>query len=103
MLAETREREPIFAFQDERHTCLGRVARVCKERSRVHLNLSLDGPEYLHDRRMRSRRGTHALACRPCGVCVRARRNVHIVDGIATDLERGSALVRPLDAARSGA
>ena len=62
MLAETREREPSFAFQDERHTCPGRVARVCKERSRVHLNLSLDGPEDLHDRRMRSGRGTHALA-----------------------------------------
>jgi putative ABC transport system ATP-binding protein len=36
-------------------------------------------------------------------IAARARRNVHIVDGIATDLERGSALVRPLDAARSGA
>ncbi len=44
MLAETREREPIFAFQDERHTCPGRVARV------------------FHDRPMRSGRGTHALA-----------------------------------------
>jgi putative ABC transport system ATP-binding protein len=36
-------------------------------------------------------------------IAARARRNVHIVDGIATDLERGSALVRPLDAARPGA
>src|SRR5258705_396127 len=36
-------------------------------------------------------------------IAARARRNVHIVDGIATDLERGSALARPLDAARSGA
>ena len=28
-------------------------------------------------------------------IAARAQRNVHIVDGVATDLERGAALVRP--------
>jgi putative ABC transport system ATP-binding protein len=28
-------------------------------------------------------------------IAARAARNVHIVDGVATDLERGPALVRP--------
>jgi putative ABC transport system ATP-binding protein len=32
-------------------------------------------------------------------IAARARRNVHIVDGVATDLERGPALVIPPPAA----
>jgi putative ABC transport system ATP-binding protein len=28
-------------------------------------------------------------------IAARAQRNVHIVDGVATDLERGPSLVRP--------
>ena len=28
-------------------------------------------------------------------IAARAQRNVHIVDGVATDLERGPALVKP--------
>ena len=32
-------------------------------------------------------------------IAARAQRNVHIVDGVATDLERGAALVRPNHAA----
>ena len=32
-------------------------------------------------------------------IAARAQRNVHIVDGVATDLERGTALVRPTRAA----
>jgi putative ABC transport system ATP-binding protein len=35
-------------------------------------------------------------------IAARAQRNVHIVDGIATDLERGPALIRP-DAAKAAA
>jgi putative ABC transport system ATP-binding protein len=32
-------------------------------------------------------------------IAARAQRNVHIVDGVATDLERGPALIRPDDKA----
>jgi len=32
-------------------------------------------------------------------IAARAQRNVHIVDGVATDLERGPALIRPADKA----
>jgi putative ABC transport system ATP-binding protein len=31
-------------------------------------------------------------------IAARAQRNVHVVDGVATDLERGPALIRPLRA-----
>ena len=36
-------------------------------------------------------------------IAARAQRNVHIVDGVATDLERGPALVRPAVAAAASA
>jgi putative ABC transport system ATP-binding protein len=35
-------------------------------------------------------------------IAARAQRNVHIVDGVAADLERGPSLVRPTKAAASG-
>jgi len=35
-------------------------------------------------------------------IAARAQRNVHIVDGVATDLDRGPSLVRPAKPAKSG-
>jgi uncharacterized protein len=66
VLAETLDRELIFAFQTNGTLVSDAWIEFVKRDPRVHLNLSLDGPEYLHDtqRRTRSGRGTHALAVR---------------------------------------